>query len=556
MRTLIDRPISIRRRPGHLVAALAAATLLAGCANPDATTTAATATDGSGEVAARTSLVLADGTETATWNPLNGDSDYTSKVYDGLLRLSPGTGGEPTFVPNLATDLPVANADATRWTVTLRDGVTFHDGSALTAADVAATYTTAIDPAAAAPVASMYDMLDRVETPDDRTVVFDLKEPYAAFPSKLLMGIAPASALLPVAPVEQSPLNTAPVGTGPYRLVSTGPDRTVLAAYDGYWGGAVPVRQLTIVNVTDDNTRVQRMLAGDFDGTVIPPQLAAGFGEDAGFTVVSNPSADWRSVVLPSRDPVAGDPAVRQALNRAVDRTAIVQTVLAGHGIAASTPFSPVLRTYYDPAAEFAHDPDAARTILDQAGWVPGPDGIRVKDGQRAEFALMYYAPETLRRDLATAFAGDALAVGISVRLDGLGSWDDIQPRLGTDAVIWGGGDTPYDPDSNLYRMLSSTFAGQAGTYDNPGQYTDPTVDRLLTEGRSTLDPATRASIYRQLQQAYLADPAFVVLAFIDHVYVTRNDTGWTGTTPILEPHAHGVLSWGPWWNITRWTPA
>lgn len=165
MRTLIDRPISIRRRPGHLVAALAAATLLAGCANPDATTTAATATDGSGEVAARTSLVLADGTETATWNPLNGDSDYTSKVYDGLLRLSPGTGGEPTFVPNLATDLPVANADATRWTVTLRDGVTFHDGSALTAADVAATYTTAIDPAAAAPVASMYDMLDRVETP-------------------------------------------------------------------------------------------------------------------------------------------------------------------------------------------------------------------------------------------------------------------------------------------------------------------------------------------------------------------------------------------------------
>lgn len=555
MRTLIHRPSSIRRHGSLGLLVATAAALVAGCANPDAGTSSTTSGPAGGSTT-KTALVLSDGSDTATWNPLNGDSDYTSKVYDGLLRLSATDGGEPTFVPNLATALPAANADATNWTMTIRDGVMFHDGSTLTAGDVAATYNTAIDPVAAAPVASMYDMLDRVEATDDRTVVFHLKEPYAAFPSKLLMGIAPASALEPVGPVEQSALNSAPIGTGPYTQVSTGPDRTVLQAFDRYWGGEVLVKEITIVNVTDDNTRVQRMLAGDFDGTVIPPQLAAGFPEPSGFTVISNPSADWRSVVLPAKDPVAGDPAVRQALNRAVDRTAIVQTVLAGHGIAASTPFSPVFTTYYDPIAEFAYDPDAAREILDDAGWVPGVDGIRVKDGKRAEFTLMYYAPETLRRDLATAFAGDALDVGISVRLDGLGSWDDIQPRLGTDAVIWGGGDTPYDPDSNLYRMLSSTFAGEPGSYDNPGQYVNPTVDQLLAQGRGTLDPAARAQIYQDLQRTYLADPAFVVLAFIDHVYVVRNDTGWTGTTPILEPHAHGVLSWGPWWNITQWSPA
>ncbi len=542
------------RRPA-IVALAVAALVLVGCSNPDAPSRSS-GSAAPGAPTAKTSLVLSDGYDTATWNPLNGDSDYTSKVYDGVLRLSATEDGEPAFVPNLAADMPVSNADATSWTVTLRDGVSFHDGSTLAAADVAATYNTAIDPAAAAPVASMYDMLDRAEATDDRTVVFHLKEPYAAFPSKLLMGIAPASALQPVVPVEQSALNTAPVGTGPYRLVSTGPDRSVLEAFDRYWGGQVPVKKLTVVNVTDDNTRVQRMLAGDFDGTVIPPQLAGGFPESSGFTVISNPSADWRSVVLPARDPVAGDPAVRQALNRAMDREAIVRTVLAGHGAAASTPFSPVFTTYYDPAAEFAFDPDEARRILDEAGWVPASDGIRVKDGQRAEFTLMYYAPETLRRDLATAFAGEALNVGISVRLDGLGSWDDIGPRLGTDAVIWGGGDTPYDPDSNLYRMLSSTFAGEPGSYDNPGQYVNPVIDRLLVQGRNTLDPAARARIYQDLQRQYLADPAFVVLAFIDHVYVVRNDTGWTGWTPILEPHAHGVVSWGPWWNITRWVPA
>ncbi|MBM9468730.1 ABC transporter substrate-binding protein [Nakamurella leprariae] len=498
--------------------------------------------------------MLSDGYDTATWNPLNGDSDYTSKVYDGLLRIEAGTGGEPTFVPNLAAAMPVSNADATEWTVTLRDDVTFQDGSPLTAADVAATYDTAIDPAAAAPVASMYDMLDDAEATDERTVVFSLTEPYAAFPSKLLMGIAPASALDPVVPVEESPLNTAPIGTGPYRLVSTGPERTVLQAYDGYWGGPVPITDLTIVSVPDDNTRVQRMLAGDFDGTVVPPQLAEAF-EGNEFDVVANPSADWRSVVLPMRDPVAGDPAVRQALNRAVDRDAIVQTVLAGYGTAASTPFSPVFATFYDQAAEFSFDPDEARRILDEAGWVVGTDGIRVKDGRRAEFTLMYYAPETLRRDLATAFAGSALDIGISVRLDGIGSWDDIAPRLGTDAAVWGGGDTPYDPDSNLYRMLSSTF-DEAGSFDNPGQYADPAVDGLLEQGRTTLDPAARAEAYQQLQRQYLQDPAFVVMAFIDHVYVMRTDTGWTGWTPVLEPHAHGVVSWGPWWNLTEWTPA
>jgi peptide/nickel transport system substrate-binding protein len=167
----------------------------------------------------------------------------------------------------------------------------------------------------------------------------------------------------------------------------------------------------------------------------------------------------------------------------------------------------------------------------------------------------MYYAPETLRRDLAAAFAGAALEVGISVRLDGIGSWDDIAPRLGTDAAVWAGGDTPYDPDSNLYRMLSSTF-DEPGSFDNPGRFGDPAIDALLERGRATLDPAARAEVYRQVQRQYVQDPAFVVMAFVDHVYVMRDDTGWTGWTPVLEPHAHGVASWGPWWNLTEWTPA
>lgn len=174
-------PGRTRRRPGPR-AGLGAITVLAlavtACANPDARE-ASTTGPSSGTTTAKTSLVLSDGYDTATWNPLNGDSDYTSKVHDGVLRLVAEDGPEPTIAPNLATGMPTANADATEWTVTLRDGVRFHDGQELTAKDVAATYNTAIDPAAAAGVASMYDMLERAEATDGHTVVFHLTEPYA-----------------------------------------------------------------------------------------------------------------------------------------------------------------------------------------------------------------------------------------------------------------------------------------------------------------------------------------------------------------------------------------
>ncbi|MBF6182052.1 ABC transporter substrate-binding protein [Nocardia otitidiscaviarum] len=499
------------------------------------------------------SLVLADGYELGGYNPIAGyGAAGEAKMYDGLLRLRGGP-GLPEFDPALAIAPPVAATDATVWTVDLRPGVKFSDGTDFDAADVVATYRAVLDPTSASEVRSSYEMIERVDAVDSDTVRFTLRYPYAAFPTKLLIGIVPSEAVATPGPAAESPLNTAPVGTGPYRLTELTPERAVLVANEDYWDGPPAVRKVTLVYVPDDNTRAQRMAAGELDGTTLPPLLARTFADRAGMTVSANTSADWRGVSLPSGHPVTGDPAVRRALNLAVDRRAVIDNVLGGYGRPAYTPIPEVYGEAHNPAATFDFDRERAAALLDAAGWRPGPDGIRVRDGQRAAFTVMYKSTDTLRRDLAQAFASDARRIGIEVDLEGL-SWDRIEPRVERDAILLGGGDEPYDPDTQAYKTLHSAYLDPAvgSVYDNASRHADPAVDAALDRARRSTDPAARAAAYRDVQSAYIADPSYVFLAFLDHTYVTR-DSNWVMSGPVLEPHTHGV-AWGPWWSLHTWT--
>ncbi|MBL1073658.1 ABC transporter substrate-binding protein [Nocardia sp. 2] len=499
------------------------------------------------------SLVLADGHELGGYNPIAGyGAAGEAKMYDGLLRLGGGT-GLPTFEPALATALPTADPTATTWTVPLRQGVTFTDGSAFDAADVVATYRAILDPASASEARSSFEMIDRVEAVDPATARFTLRYPYAAFPTKLLIGIVPSEAVATPGPAAESTLNTEPIGTGPYRLTALSPDRAVFEANENYWGPVPQVKKLTLLYVPDDNTRAQRMAAGELDGTNLPPLLAGTFAGRDGMTVSSNTSADWRGVSLPSGNPVTGDPAIRRALNLAVDRKAMIDNVLGGYGRAAYTPFPEVYGAAHNPDAVFAFDRGLAGSILDAAGWRAGSDGIREKDGRRAAFTIMYNSSDTLRRDIAQAFASDARKVGVEVNLEAL-SWDRIEPRVERDGILLGGGDEPYDPDTQAYKTLHSSYLRPevGSVYDNASRHANPAFDALLDKARRSTDPAERAAAYREVQTAYIGDPGYVFLVFLDHTYVAK-DSGWTMSGPVLEPHAHGV-TWGPWWSLQTWT--
>ena len=507
--------------PLVLVALLAAA----GCTG--------TTTPSAEGTADNSALVLADPVEPATLNPLLGyGREGVSKLYDGLVEHR----ADGSVRPQLAAEAPEPAPDGLSWTVELREDVKFADGTPFGPEDVVATYRALLDPASGSTERAAYADLTGVEQLDLDTVRFTLARPWAAFPHVLSLGILPSEAL-GVALRE-----VRPVGTGPYKLVEWRKgDRMVLEANTSYFGGEPKIRKLTVVFVPDDNTRAQRMQAGEFDGTELPPRLAASFGSANGLTVITHRTADLRSVTLPG-GPVTGDSAIRMALNHAVNRKGMVDNLLGGKGTVASTPIPDALPEFVETGARFAYDKALAELLLDQAGWVRGTDGVRVRDGVPARFTLMYPLGDVVRADLATAFAADAKAVGVDVQLAGLG-WDAVTPRLGVDALLHGGG-TPFDPDLMTYQPLHTP---------NPWGYSDPQVDAALDTGRTLLDPAQRAAAYRQLQRAYAAAPGMVVLATVQHTYVVREN--WNGYQEVVDPYPHGALSWGPWWNLEKWTP-
>jgi peptide/nickel transport system substrate-binding protein len=492
-------------------------------------------------------LVLADGQEPGGYNPVSGYGESgVSPIYDALYRpQSPTDDTVPELVPALATTAP-ESVGPQRWRVPLRVGVTFSDGSTFDAADVVATYTAVKDPAVASEIATNIAPIGRVSADGPNAVIVEAD---AAEPTPfLLLGILP-SEKVEAKPAADWTVNTEPVGTGPYRLDSLRPDQAVLVAREDYWGAPAQVKRLVYTYTPDDNTRAQRIVAGEVDGGNLPPTLIGSIAGDDVRTVAVK-SADWRAVALPAGNRFTADPQVRLAMNLGVDRESLVRDVLAGHGRPASTPVAQVYGAAFTADAEFDHDTVRAAELLDAAGWLPGPDGVRRQDGVPASFDLLYNAQDTLRRDLAVAFAATMKPLGIDVRPRGT-SWDEIDTRFADSAVMLGGGATPYSIDSQVYDTLH-TRVPDSSVYSNPGDFTAPGLDALLDQARTAAPGAVKDDLYRRVQATYATQPSYVFLAFLDHTYGYR-ERGWQQVQPILEPHSHGV-SWGPWWDVARWT--
>lgn len=508
---------------------------------------------GNGAPAGQISLLTAAMPETL--NPLAGFAN-TGKgtVNEGLLTLEGGADALPELVPNLAAAAPEISPDARTWTITIRPDVTFSDGSALDAQDVVATYRAIADERSASPIAGDLVNLAAVDAVDDTTVRFTLTEPQVSFRTLLLIGIAPSESIRPGQKVEESVLNQHPVGTGPYRVASFSPERLVLVPNARYRGPAPEVKKVVYVLAADDNTRAQRMTAGEFDGTVLPPRLAETFVGRDDFDVVAAKTADWRGLSLPPDNPFTADPAARMALNLGIDRQAIIDGVLEGRGRAASGFVPAEYGRFHNPDAIFRYDQDRANQVLDDAGWVRGKDGIRARDGHRAAFTLMYRPTDLVRRDLSAAFASEVLELGVDVTIQGV-DFAQAEPRIATDSILVGGGDTPYDVDSQVYKMLHSSYPSAGSFYENPSHFADRRMDAALHRGRTSLDDAARVAAYREAQELYAGSPSMVVIAFIDHMYVQRKSVAaaWNGTPTMLEPHEHGT-AWGPWVDIDQWT--
>ncbi|MGC3002699.1 ABC transporter substrate-binding protein [Streptomyces sp. G35A] len=524
------------RRIRAAAAAAAMAGALAACSAPG--------TGGADGGASADTVVIGVASEPDTLSPLLGyGKDGNSKIFDGLLARDAGL----RLRPALARALPEVGDGGRTYTYTLREGVKFSDGEPLTADDVVFTYRTVLDEKTNSTAKSELDAIENVRAEGDDKVVFTLKYPYAAFAARTVLPIVPEHVAGKQDP-NTGAFNTKPVGTGPYVLAdwSKGEKLTFKANPD-YWGGAPKVKKVTMAIITDDDVRATRLRSGDLDGAVLPPNLAATFDKDGDRKTYRATTYDFRAVTLPTAHPVTGDTAIRRALDLAVDREAMVDKILDGAGRPAYGPL-PLDDPWFAKGIERSRDLAGAGRVLDRAGWKPGKDGIRAKNGRPARFTLYYPAGDKVRQDHALAYASDAKKAGIDVRVESA-TWEVIEPRMRNDAVLAGFGSTG-DPDFGLYTLLHSSLAGDG--FNNMARYDDPAVDEALDTGRRTRDAKARKAAYDDLQRALVKNPGYTFLTHIDHVYVLVDR--WDGLTTQTEPHEHGFAS-GPWWNVEDWQP-
>jgi peptide/nickel transport system substrate-binding protein len=526
----------VRSRGFGSVAVLAVAASVPGCGG----------SDGTGTASAGDTLVIALPSQPENLNPIGSDNVYegNQKFFNGLLRYAKDLSAEP----DLAAGMPTRSADGTTVTVKVRDDVTFHDGTALTAKDVAFTYGAILDKDSASPLATLLDSLDSARALNDTTVQFKLNRADPAFYDKLQIGIVPA-AQLEGRDIKTASFNRKPIGTGPYVLKEFQPGgRIVMEANPRYFRGAPKIKRIVLTAVADENARVALLEKGTVDAAGIVPKLAPRVRRNGRYKVLEIRTADARVAALPNRDPVLRDPAVRRALSYAVDRERMVRGALATVGEPA---YGPIMKGHwaYSPVAERPYDPAEAERRLDAAGWRRTGDETRSKGTRKLSFTLVYPSTDSVRKDIALAFASDMRKVGVDVALEGL-SWDVIEKRRGSGAVEFGYG-TPYDPDIELYTLFHSRFATDDDFFSNYPHTRSAAIDAALEAERSKLDQDERRHDFVELQKELANDASWLWLVRLRHIAAIS--TRVKGVDPQVEPHAHG-FSRGTTWNLEDWT--
>lgn len=283
-------------------------------------------------------------------------------IFEGLVDLDPAT---LVARPALATEMP-QKINATTYRATLREGATFHDGSAVTADDVVFSFERVLDPKNASLMAQFVPFIDRVKAVDASTVEFKLKHPFALFPSRIaVVRIVPEK----IAGADAKAFDAKPVGSGPYRFVSAvREDKIVMEAYDQY-NGPHPAKAKKMVwhLMSDPSARVSALKSGRVQAIEDVPYIdVKGFtGKDK---VESVQSFGLLFLMFNCKDERFADKRVRQALHYALDTEKIISTALLGNAEPATGYVPATHPDYHEAGTVYGHDPAKARKLLKEAG--------------------------------------------------------------------------------------------------------------------------------------------------------------------------------------------
>ena len=522
--------------------------------------------------------VLGRATNASPFGARSGpDRALVALLFRGLLRLGPGS----AVTGDLAQRWEVADSGR-RWTFHLRSGLFWQDGAPLTADDVAFTVGVLSDPAYTGPGGESWRDV-KATVIDPLTVVLDLTTPLGGFLQAATRPIAPAHLLegIPLEALPDDPFGQQPVGSGAFRLVYLNAARALLAAAtpieplpnepegpnfttprptDSLASArptpkadvAVPYLSSIELRYYDDVAALRADWdAGDLDAASgLRPADATALAATSGARLLRYPGTTLLAAALNLRggNDEFADPAVRKALLQAIDRDALVTTVLGGLGARADSlipPSSPM----FDAAASapVAFDPAAARKGLTDAGWKANADGW-VPKGATDGLVIEVLSPEETANPVAHAVALAVVdawhGIGLAARLVPLPAAELIGDRLTRGdyqvAVL------PFaiglDPD--VYPLLAASQTRTGGS--NVIGLQDPALDKLLVAARTPVEEGDRRAAYKALQQR-LAERAYMLpLTFADQYVVLRD----TVSGPVSRP----IASTGDrYWDVLVW---
>ena len=462
-------------------------------------------------------LIIASTIEPESLNPLF----LQGRVYQDIDSL--GYSGLTTYdrrgavIADVAATVPtLANGgisrDGKRFVFHLRHDVKWQDGYPLTARDVVFTYRASMNPSNATPTQGVNPDIARVSAPDSYTVVAELRRPEGAFLSSFFGGgggaILPAHLLAAYPNLNHAAFNGAPIGSGPYRFSKwMRGERLDLTANDRYFGTKPAIRHLSIRFVGDSSTIVNELTTRQVDATFFAsPSNVEALRSVPKHRVVVTLMPFFGAIVFNLRDPIVKDLAIRRAFASAIDRRTLVARAAFGL-YDADTGMRGMFTWAFDPrVGTIAYDPTRARALLSNDGWVPGADGVRVKNGLRLEMQLVFSAKAFVPDAIAPPMIEEARAVGIDLVIRQY----DRRVLWALDGPLYGGRfqtalltlTNGLDPDPSVFLSCDQ----QPPNGYNFARYCKVAVDHALRHGASVYDRAERRRIYSFVQRQLIAD--------------------------------------------------
>ncbi len=466
-------------------------------------------------------------------NPLltvtDSGRDLSALIYSGLLKTEDG--GE--LVPDLAKSYTISSDELT-YDFILKDNITFHDGTPVTAYDVEFTVNKALDPAIKSPKAANFDGVT-VKAISDKEVQFVLKKPYAPFLQNLTLGILPKHIWKDIDPdaFVFSEFNFSPVGSGPYKIKniqrnSSGlPLSYELVPFDKYALGKPHISTVSIYFYTNEDDLMNAFENGDITSmnSITPKNIDTVKSQS---TILEAPLPRIFGVFFnQNQAAIFTNKEVRQALDEAVDRQDIINQVLGGHGTPDFGALPAELSKQKDSGETADERLSNAANILAKAGWKKGDDGTLVKTVGKQSIPLTFSlstsnTPELKKTADLLATVWGKLGAKVDVKVFDIADLETnvIRPRK-YDALLFG---EVIGRDLDLFAFWHSSERNDPGL--NMAMYTNPKTDKLLETARGEEDSTKRMADLTQAEGAIASDTPAVFLYSPNFIYVVPKDLG------------------------------